>query len=89
MGLTLIAPEEEGVEIWAEHLPAWNAWRAISGQWRTAPVSTMERARVIFVSIDYTAARHGLDLAGIEVSPEIWDDVRSIEAGAVEELNRG
>ncbi|MBJ2150603.1 DUF1799 domain-containing protein [Paracoccus sp. IB05] len=89
MGLTLEAAEPAAVEIWAEHLPAWEAWCAISGQWRTAPLSTMEQAKVIFLGLDYAAARHGLDLAEVRVSPEIWDDVRSIEAGAIEELNRG
>ena len=89
MGLTIAIAEPAQTEIWSEHLEAWSAWCAISGQWRTAPVSTMERAKVIYIGIDYTAARHGLDLAGIGVSPEIWDEVRSIEAGAIEELNRG
>lgn len=89
MGLTLELDDPRGAEIWAEHLPAWRAWCTISGQWRTAPLGTMERAKLIFVGLDYTAARHGLDLAGIGVSPDQWDDIRSIEAGAIEELNRG
>lgn len=88
MGLTLRLAEPPAAEIWEEHLPAWQAFCAISGQWRTASVSSLERARVVFVGLDYAAARHGLDLAGIGVSPEIWDDVRSIEAGAIGELNR-
>jgi hypothetical protein len=43
---------------------------------------------VIWLGIDYTAARAALDLAGLRVTPEVWDEVRTIEEGAVEEMNR-
>lgn len=39
------------------------------------------------LSLDYGAARDGLALAGIEVSPEVWEQVRVIECGAVEAMN--
>ena len=34
--------------------------------------------------LDYTAARAGLDLAGVAVTAELWFDLQLIEAGAVE-----
>jgi hypothetical protein len=43
---------------------------------------------VIWLGIDYAAARAALDLAGLSVTPEIWNDVRTIEEGATEEMNR-
>lgn len=45
-------------------------------------------AKVIWVGLDYGAARAALDLAGLTVTPETWADVRAIEGGAIEELNR-
>lgn len=88
MGLTLPALADEAVEIWDDHVPAWRAWCAVSGQMRTMPLSTMESARIVFLGLDYAAAKVGLDLAGIEIGPEIWDEVRTIEGAAIEELNR-
>lgn len=43
--------------------------------------------RIVWVGLDYAAARAGLDLAGLTITPEIWAQVRLIEAGAREELN--
>ena len=88
MGITLPEEEEPAAEIWEEHIPAWRAWCAISGQMRTETISTMESARVVWLGLDYAAAKVGLDLAGIGVSPEEWNEVRTIEGAAVEELNR-
>ena len=89
MGIALPTPEEPGeVAIWDAHLPAWKAWCAVSGQMRTQALSTMDGARIVWLGLDYAGARAGLDLAGIGVSPEIWDEVRTIEGAAIEELNR-
>lgn len=45
--------------------------------------------RIVWIGLDYAAARQGLDLAGIDVTPALWDEVRRIEGGAMEELNSG
>ena len=37
--------------------------------------------------LDYSGARDGLALAGIDVTPEIWSQVRFIELGAKDALN--
>lgn len=74
--------------LWEDHLPGWNAWCEVSGQWRTASVSGAMGGKVIWIGLDYAAARAALDLAGLTVTPEIWADVRAIEGGAIEELNR-
>ncbi len=89
MGVDLqIEDEPAGAEIWEDHIPAWLAWCAVSGQMRTEALCTIETAKIVWLGLDYAAARAGLDLAGIEISPQLWDDVRAIEAGAIEELNR-
>ncbi len=88
MGLTLPEEEPEAVELWEMHIDAWRAWCAVSGQMRAQALSTMESARIIWLGLDYAAAKTGLDLGGIEVDPETWDEVRTIEGAAIEELNR-
>jgi len=45
-------------------------------------------AKVVWIGLDYTAARAGLELAGISITPECWSDVRVIEEGALMELNQ-
>lgn len=67
---------------------AWRAWCAISGQWRSISLSSETGTKVVWLGLDYAAARHGLDLAGISIEPECWEEVRVIEAAATEELNR-
>lgn len=69
-------------------MAAWRAWCAVSGQWRTQAVSSLGGAALIWLGLDYTAARAGLDLAGIDITPDLWTEVRIIESGATEELNR-
>ena len=80
------AVHEDG--LWEEHLPGWQAWCAVSSQWRTIPLSGPGGAKVIWVGLDYGAAHAALGLAGLTVTPETWADVRAIERGAIEELNR-
>lgn len=41
-----------------------------------------------WIGLDYTAVKYGLDLAGVSVTPDTWMDVRLIEDGAREEMNR-
>lgn len=43
--------------------------------------------RPVFLGLDHTAAEAGLRLAGIEVTPELWADIRTVEEGAKEALN--
>jgi len=74
-----------GFEIWEEHLPAWDAFLAVDGQWRGVPRGM---GGVRWIGLDYTAVKVGLEFAGIAMTPEIWADFRLIEAGACEELNR-
>lgn len=86
MGITLVLSGEESFGLWAEHEPAWSAWCAVSSQWRVA-VGGLGGA--VWLGLDFAAARVGLDLAGLQVSPQVWTEMRLIEAGAQEELNRG
>lgn len=41
----------------------------------------------MWVGLDYTAVRAGLELAGQQITPELWAEVQQIETGAVRALN--
>lgn len=70
--------------LWGMHLPAFDAFLEIGTQWRTVGGGF---GRPYWIGLDYAAARAGLQLAGCNVSPETWNDLRQIEAGARDELN--
>ena len=88
--LPIAAPQAApATEVWSEHRPALEAFLAVSGQWRTESVGAHGVIWVIWLALDATAAQAGLALAGLSVTPATWAQVRIIEAGAREELNRG
>jgi len=62
------------------------AFLSVAGQWRGV---ALPNGGLLWLGLDYTAAQAGLSLAGLAPSPETWAEVRLIEAGAKEELNRG
>jgi hypothetical protein len=76
-------PQDEA--LWKEHLPALNAFAVVRSQWRVVPPGF--GGRPLWLGLDYSAAEAGLRLAGIEVTPELWSDIRLIEEGAKEALN--
>ena len=85
-------PEEDELThdgVWAEHLEALAGFLALCTQWRFACPGDGSLRRT---GLDYAAARAGLDLAGIAMTPELWSDIRMIEMGAIaashEEANR-
>lgn len=75
--------EDEG-GVWPCNVAAVDAFLAVSRQWRSA-AGGMERVR--YLGLDYAGAKAGFELAGIDVSPDLWARVRVIEAGAVAALN--
>ena len=62
------------------------AFLAVAGQWRC---HALANGALLWSGLDYTAAQAGLALSGLDPDPETWAEVRLIEAGALEELNRG
>lgn len=56
------------------------AFLAICNQWRTMPAG-LGGVRVI--GLDYGAARAGLEMSGIVVSPDLWAELQVIEGAAV------
>lgn len=66
--------------MWADHLPALDAFLAICRQWRVTAAGR-------FLGLDYAAVQAGLELAGIVMTPDLWSEVQLIEAGACKGLN--
>lgn len=77
-------PLPEADEVWAEHVAALQAFLAIAGQWRC---QVLPNGRLLWLGLDYAAAQAALALSGLQVTPQIWGEVRLIEASATEELN--
>lgn len=77
------APAETGV--WPQNSHAMRAFLAVCSQWRMVALAS---GAVLYAGLDYSGAQAGLALAGIEASPELWAEVRVIEAGALGQLNR-
>lgn len=83
--------------LWREHVPVVDAFLAVSSQWRTASAGAggmitpaggvIAPNALVFIGLDYAAVRVGLDAEGIVVTPELWRDLRTIEAAAASALN--
>lgn len=76
----------EDTALWPDHVAALTAFLAIAGQWRCLALAN---GKVFWAGLDYAAAQSGLALAGLTPVPDTWNEVRQIEAGAIEEMNRG
>ncbi|MEJ0012788.1 MAG: DUF1799 domain-containing protein [Bauldia sp.] len=71
--------------LWPEHEAAVRAFMAVCGsQWRAAISPT---GRIVYLGLDYAGARAGLDAAGIDVTPELWADLQTMEHAAAAALN--
>jgi hypothetical protein len=73
--------------VWPENVEALAAFLAASTQWRVASLSTMTRARLVYLGLDYAGARAGIEAAGITLTPSLWADVCIMEEAARAALN--
>ncbi|OWV43183.1 hypothetical protein CDZ95_10340 [Mameliella alba] len=80
----LLRAEDAEEALWPEHVAALEAFAVVSTQWRIEP---RFGAATRWLGLDYAAAEAGLRLAGIEVTPGLWADIRQIEQGAKAALN--
>lgn len=76
------SPQDSGV--WPQNIAAVTAFLAISSQWRLLVLPDGKR---LATGLDYTAARAGLEMAGITVEPMLWAKIRVIEQGAMAAIN--
>lgn len=65
-------------------MKAVNAFLSVTTQWRR---TSFGLGGVYTEGLDYGGCRAGFELAGIDVSPELWGDIQIIELGAKTALN--
>lgn len=83
-----VTPDDGTCEVWASNWPVVEAFLAVSSQWRVTSIGGgMAPVLPVYVGLDYSAARVGLDAAGIEVTPVLWSGLRVMEAAACAALN--
>ncbi len=71
-------PEEKDFHVWAENWDAWGAFMAVQTQWSTGMSG--------YTGLDYTRVKAGLELAGVEATPELFGKLRIIESAVLEAL---
>jgi len=75
---------DDETAVWAQNVEAARAFLWISGQWR---ITALAGGGVYWGGLDYTAAKAGLEMAEVEVTKQLWADVRVIEQGARSVMN--
>ncbi|TSD86023.1 hypothetical protein FFK22_024705 [Mycobacterium sp. KBS0706] len=76
------------VRIWPDNVPAICAWPSVCTQWRTEGVpGGLGPGSLIYIGLDYGAAIASTKAAGIDLTPELWADLRVMEAAARKALN--
>lgn len=84
---TLGPPPATGLSLLPSCVPAFTLWSLVSGQWRMASipmqigmgVTTASRP----VALDYPALEATARMSGTAMTPELFDDIREIEQGAL------
>lgn len=76
-------PPDEGLELWPENAPAFNAFTCLSTQWRMLA----GMAGAIYQGLDYQAIPTVLRMLNLPESAEIFNDLRAMELAALPILN--
>lgn len=78
-------PEEEVTQgIWPENVRAVTAFLAVATQWRGI---ARDGGGTEWLGLDHAAVKAGFDLAGIGMTPDLWNEVQLVEVGARDALN--
>ncbi len=84
---TLGPPPDTGLELLPSCVEALNLWGLVCGQWRMASQPVPAGLGMVTVSrpvaLDYPALEATARMSGTEMTPELFDDVREIEQGAL------
>lgn len=73
------------IEVWADNWDIVNAFAAVLTQWRVTPIGMTS---VHYIGLDYAAAKAGLELAGVKLTPALWTGIQTMEREALSCLNR-
>jgi hypothetical protein len=78
------ASVDDGFEVWPENWEALEAFLAVSTQWRAIGRAD---GSVYWQGLDYAAVAAGLNGLGFATTPQIWADLKVMEAAARNRLN--
>jgi hypothetical protein len=81
---TANAETAKGFGVWRVNMPVVDAFLEVASQWRTAALAD---GRVLWLGLDYTAVRAGLEGAGIALTSTQWRGLGVIERAAASVLN--
>ena len=82
--------DEQLLRIWDIHAEAWRAFLALGTQWRVASLSTLDRARLVRLGLDYAAIPAVLKLMGIRKGrSRIFAQLMVLEHAALEAYAEG
>ncbi|MGB3407095.1 MAG: DUF1799 domain-containing protein [Jannaschia sp.] len=68
--------------LWPWQMEAVACFLCVSTQW----FAVAGLSGTVPMGLDYARAKAGLDLAGRTVTPDLWEDVQTIERGALKEF---
>lgn len=80
---TAAAEDDQVFEVWDMNWQAVRAFLALSTQWRTAVLSTLARARVVRLGLDYAAIEPTLRLLGMKRPRRIFEQLVLMEDEAL------
>ena len=76
--------QEPEFKLWSDHALAMNVFSTVSDQWRTI----VTPAGIIFQSIEMTSIASAMDMLGVEDKATVLRQVKLIQAGALDVLNK-
>ena len=73
--------------VWPDNVAIVEAFLAAGTQWRTGLRPTRSGPRLVWIGLDYAAARAGIEALGLSITPELWVGLMVMESAAREALN--
>ena len=78
--------EPQGDGVWPENIEAVRGFLSVCNQWRVIPLGM---AGAQMMGLDYTAARNGLEMMGMTITPGLWAQIQMVETGALAAMKGG
>jgi hypothetical protein len=72
-------PVDADCHVWAENWPAWRAFLSVQTQWITGMSGP--------TGLDYGRVEAGLRMAGVQVTPELFDKLHILERAVLQALS--
>ena len=76
-----LGPAEKAFPVWPENWPAVQAFLSVQTQWAIGMSGGP-------TGLDYARVRAGLELAGVEATPELFQKLRILESAALAAISK-